>query len=61
MTSFQVNKEDLDHLPPEKRKKAFKEKIKDIEVCLLVISTYLNLHFFSSILMLDPIIRVRYR
>ena len=32
----QVNKEGLENLPPEKRKKAFKEKIKEIEVGLTI-------------------------
>jgi len=29
---FQVNKEGFENLPPEKRKKAFKEKINEIQV-----------------------------
>lgn len=33
---LQVNKEGFENLPPEKRKKAFKEKIKEIEVTILV-------------------------
>ena len=37
---IQVNKEGLENLPPEKRKKAFKEKIKEIEVLHHVTRVY---------------------